>query len=127
MIDDRFRKIMEYVAEKDGWFAPASTVLDRLLNLKKVILYQYDDRVVLINEGRAFLGGVTLCKGGKGRLFDTAGNAYVPNESGDIVVGDIHPFEVKVLFKDQNGPDKKMGVPLLEKVKIYFYWILTKG
>jgi hypothetical protein len=127
IIDDRFKKIMEYVTEKDGWFAPASTVLDRLLDLKKVKLYQYDDRIVLINEGREFVDGVTLWKGGKGHLFDTDGNAYVPNESGDIVVGDMHAFEVKVLFKDHNSPNKKMGVPLLEKVKIYFYWIFTKG
>ncbi len=127
IIDDRFRKIMEYVAAQDGWFVPASTVLDRLLNLKKMKLYQYDDRIVLVNEGRELVEGVTLCKGGKENLFDNDGKAYLPNESGDIVVGDMHPFEVKVLFKDQNGPNNKMGVPLLEKVKMYFYWFFTKG
>lgn len=87
-ICDRLR----YITSKNGWFAPASVILDRVTAMKQVSLDTRGGYVTIRNRGAQAIdsvtvispAGVSLCK---------RNAALRPGPRGDIVVGNIKARE----------------------------------
>ena len=99
-IDEDFkRQILKISQQKDGWFVPASVLLDRLLLMKNVALYASDDSITIVNANTASVDGVTIiCKPGD-IYYDGLGRRLQANEEGEIVAGDFCPGQAVTLFR----------------------------
>jgi len=88
---------LTYLASKDGWFAPAGRILDRVQAVNKIELSYGDEFMKIVNTGREKLDGLTVISQNGRSLFK--GNEVLrPNRQGEIVVGTIRPGET-LLFK----------------------------
>ena len=104
VLDETFQKRLEKLSrQKDGWFVPASKLLDRLLLMKKVIAKDSDGVLVVSNFNNCDVEGVTLLVH-PGRVFYAlSGTRLVANEEGEIILRPLKQGEAGVLLtKDRS-------------------------
>jgi hypothetical protein len=60
-LNDEFQKKIDYIASHDdGWFVPASVILDRLLLIKNIHSHTVKDHIVVNNYNDEMVEGLTL-------------------------------------------------------------------
>lgn len=86
--------------QKDGWFVPASILLDRLLLMKNVVLFDTDSALIVSNLNDSIVRGVTLVVKSDDLFYDEKGGQVFPNEEGEIVIGNLTGHSSAVLYKN---------------------------
>lgn len=87
------RERLRYLASKNGWFAPAGRILDRLLLMKNVSLQRTGKHVRIQNRNPVSVDSITLISSAKAGLCG-ARQVFRPSSSGDIVLGSIRSGEI---------------------------------
>lgn len=95
-------QLTKLASHKEGWFVPASELLDRLLLMKNVILYRTSSALVVANLNNVIVKGVTIIVNPKTIYYDMNGTPLIPNEDGEIIIGDIEGNSSRGLFKVKN-------------------------
>jgi hypothetical protein len=83
---------LRYLASKNGWFVPASTILDRAQAIQKVKVYPDETSLRIVNEGGEKLEGLTILSN-RGRSLCQGDHIRRAAPRGEIVVGKIDPGE----------------------------------
>lgn len=107
--------------QKEGWFAPASEILDRLLAMKKVIIQQKGKLILIFNYNGFPIPGITLLTKPGRVLYGYKGDIYTANEDGEISIGALGTGEIFGLYT--SGKNKYMrlkSVGILEKTRLIF-------
>ena len=118
---DRFfaKQIKKIAMHKDGWFVPASDILDRLLLMKNVYLIQEKNRLILINNNAFKVDGITLLINKNSALEQINGSVYKSNDEGEIVIEKMGPYETLVFFLNGKKSLNKNSYPsLFEKINM---------
>jgi len=114
LLDETFqRQIRKIAQQKDGWFVPASVVLDRLLLMKNVSLINTKNAFIVVNANKYLAEGVTILVHPKEVLFNLKGERFEANEEGEIILGDLKPGESVALFKYRGSYSLKNSQPSL--------------
>ena len=107
-----FKDRMEKLArDKQGWFVPASEILDRLLLLKNVNVFQIDNGIIIVNSNSETVYGITLLKNTQDCLYDSDGEIYEPNEEGEIILNEIKSNSGLTLYKSKDRVFTKNDLP----------------
>lgn len=102
-LDDYFRSQIEKIARRrDGWFVPASELLDRLLTMKNVSLIESDSAIIVVNSNNYPVEGVTLLLSPGAVLYNGKGNPYTSNDEGEVIIDYISSNGSVTLFKNKN-------------------------
>jgi hypothetical protein len=119
-LDQTFKKQMEKIAqERDGWFVPASELLDRLLLMKNVTLTTSKNAFLVANLNSCVVAGVTVLVHPNEVLFNSRGISMAANEEGEIVLESLKPGETYILLRDRKFIDFKNEYPtFLEKLNM---------
>ena len=119
-LDSFFAKQIKKIAmHKGGWFVPASVILDRLLLMKNVHLIQEKNRLILINNNKFNIDGITLLIGKNNALELINGRIYKGNEEGEIVIEKMRPYETLAFFLNGKENLNKNRYPsLFEKINM---------
>jgi hypothetical protein len=114
------RKIEKLTQQRDGWFVPASTILDRLLLMKKVRITDVENAIFITNFNDCRVHGVTVLDYPHKMFVNSKGVAYKANEEGEIILEDLNPGETQIILRDLK-PQILKGTPsYFEKVKMIF-------
>lgn len=121
-LNETFKSRIKYIAQqKDGWFVPASTLLDRLLAMKKVRLEVHDNSLVITNFNLFKVDGVTVLVHPYEVLYNSMGIPLKANREGEIVLDSLSQGETCLLMRDRKWLEQKNEYPtFLEKVKMVF-------
>ncbi len=104
-------QLIKLSKEKDGWFVPASTLLDRLLAMKNITLYETDKALVVSNANDFSIQGVTLLTEPNRLLYNSIGTSFAANSEGEIVIGSLKPNQALALFKEKSIEHVKNSIP----------------
>lgn len=111
-LDQTFKKQMEKIAqERDGWFVPASELLDRLLLMKNVTLTTSKNAFLIANLNSCVVAGVTVLVRPGEVLYDACKSRLVANDEAEIVLGDLKPGETVLLLRDKSSYRPKNEYP----------------
>jgi hypothetical protein len=83
---------LRYITSKNGWFAPAGTILDRVTAMQQVSLDTHGRYVTIRNRGAQTIDAVTVISPA-GASLCKRNAALRPALRGDIVVGNIKAHE----------------------------------
>jgi hypothetical protein len=89
--------------QKDGWFVPASEILDRLLAMKNVVVHDAGSTILVSNTNDFPVSGVTLMTKPDRILYSDTGEVYKANSEGEIIIGELNNREVLPLFTDRKN------------------------
>jgi len=84
------------------WLAPASTVLDRLLQIKNIDLVETDEAYYINNCNTDSINGLTLISNEGNTFYNSIGEALSPNNQGEILIDNIPPLTSFVLYKESS-------------------------
>jgi hypothetical protein len=116
IIDVNVKKSIDMLVSKpQGWFVPASELLDRLLLMKKVRIINENNKVLIINFNSSIVPDVTIIVHPKEVLHDINGNRYIANEEGEIQLGNLGVGSCKMLYK--NLPKVKLEETLTKSIE----------
>jgi hypothetical protein len=87
------RERLRYLAHKNGWFAPAGRILDRLLLMKNVSLHRTGKHVRIENRNPVTVDSISVISSAKAGLCG-AGQVFRPSSSGDIVLGNMRSGQI---------------------------------
>ena len=124
-IDAYFRKQIEKISHMDGWFVPASTILDRFLLLRNVDVSRSHNTIAIINKNSETLEKVTILTNKKKLFLFNKGEWRYSNNQGEIVLGDILPHTTLVLgtaSEEQPYESPKF----FERVSMVVNWIFGR-
>jgi len=82
---------LEYLASKDGWFAPAGEILDRFYAIENVYILADSVSLRIVNGSSEPVTGLTLLTH-SGLSLTRNGASLSANEENEIVVGYLGPF-----------------------------------
>jgi hypothetical protein len=99
---DTKRELSYLSRQKEGWFAPVSDILDRLLEIKNISVAQKGRSVVIYNRNRYIIKGVTFIVRPFMKYEDELGKKLTASEEGEIIIGDFQPKEKKVIYIADN-------------------------
>ena len=121
-LNETFKSRIEYLTQqKDGWFVPASTILDRLLVMKKVRLMVHENALFLTNFNSVNVDGVTVLVHPDEVLYNSKGGKMKANDEGEIVLESLKPGQTCVILKDRKYFEPKNKYPTtLEKLFMIF-------
>ena len=120
-LNGTFQRRMNYlISQRDGWFVPASDILDRLLLMKKVILTKEKNRIMVVNLNTVEIEGVTVIVPFGRVWYDPNGREYAVNDEGEIILENLDAGGAVVLLnnnplvlrkeKRHNSTDNRMTV-----------------
>ena len=119
-----FRDRMDYIKGKNGWFAPASEILDRLLDIKKIIMVEDDERIVIVNSGVKDIRGFTVGRIGTKMLWNPGGAAVTWQPDGKIILDRFAAGSSLTFYKTPpfrwEGKAVASGVTRWERLRIEF-------
>ena len=111
-LNEIFKDRMEKLAgDKQGWFVPASEILDRLLLLKNLNVFKIDNGIIIVNSNSETVYGVTLLMNNQDYLYDSNGEIYEPNEEGEIILNEIKSNNALTLYKSKDRVFTKNDLP----------------
>jgi hypothetical protein len=100
-LNETFQRRINYlVSQPDGWFVPASDLLDRLLLMKKVILIKEKDRFMVVNLNDVEIEGVTIIVPSGRVWYDLNGRKYEVNDEREIILETLDVEGAVVLLKN---------------------------
>ena len=119
-LNEEFKREIENLSQqKDGWFVPATTLLDRLLTMKMVKLTLSNNTIYITNLNGYNVEGVTLLVRANDLLYNEFGLALNANGEGEIVLNDLRPGETKILRKNLKIIRPENDYPtVIEKMKM---------
>lgn len=95
-VDQKIEQGLRYLAtQKDGWFVTTSELLDRLLLMKAVYVYEQKGCTVITNLNQQSVPGVTLLLESNGTVFTEQGQDQRANQEGELIIGDLGPYSSK--------------------------------
>jgi hypothetical protein len=98
-INETFKsQIDELSKNEQGWFVPASVLLDRLLIMKNVNIFSVENGIVVANSNSDTVEKVTLITKPKTRLYGKTGKQLIANDQGEIVLEKIKGNETKTYY-----------------------------
>jgi hypothetical protein len=100
-------RISYLVSQPDGWFVPASDVLDRLLLMKNVLLNKGKDCFMVLNLNEIAIEGVTILVPSDHVRYGLDGRKYDVNAEGEIILETIEANSAVVLFDNKEQMLKK--------------------
>jgi hypothetical protein len=120
-LNEAFKSRIEIMArQKDGWFVPATTLLDRLLLMKKVRLTVLENALFVANLNSCSVDAITVLVHPKEIVYNSMGIPMEANEEGEIVLENFKPGESKILLRDLRFIDPKNEHPTyLEKFNMF--------
>ena len=104
-LNEVFKKRMEKLAsDKQGWFVPASVILDRLLIIKNVNVFFVENGIIIVNSNSEKVDGITLISKKKRLIYDSNGKIFQQNKEGEIILDEINANSALTLYllKRQN-------------------------
>ena len=119
-LNPQFVERMSFLAsQKDGWFVPASELLDRLLVMKDVSVVNAKKWCIIENYNGEGIEGLTLLVRSKEALFDIKGNTYKADEKGRIILRRLEGRSAVVLHKDDvHVGDVRAHLGSLEELRV---------
>ena len=103
VLDEQFKRQLESIStQKDGWFVPASVLLDRLLAIKNVTLVVKENALIVANSNPFPVEGITLLVPRDVVLEDLDGRKFRGNEEGEIVLRTLAGNQSITLFKNSS-------------------------
>lgn len=124
-INNLFKKQMEKISKLNGWFVPASTILDRFLQLRDVTVLKKKESTVIINSGSNTVKGLTIRVNVDKVFLLNSGEWKSANDQGEIVLGDLLPYAV-IEVATSNKKNEFQSPGFLERVRIVFNWLIGR-
>ncbi len=111
---------MRYIGSLNGWFVPASILLDRLLMVRSIRLINENDVLLIINQGDQDIYGLTiLCE--RGTNLYTSHNGHLrADDRGEVIVEALPSKSTMTLFK-RKVTRVSASINRWERMKIELY------
>lgn len=81
--------LVELASHKDGWFVPASKIMDRLLLTKGVLVKKSGKKLIIINTNKEKVYEMAVILGHNAKYQDQDGNNKVAEDGGEVYLGDL--------------------------------------
>ena len=112
-LDPGFRETIEYLAGQGGvWFPVVTTLLNRLLQCRKIELHHNGNELVISNTGDATLNSLCIAVNRKINITDTGGSKVTQSERNILEFVNIPPRSRTVYSTDIPGS----GIHLRAKI-----------
>lgn len=120
-----FQEQLTKISRMNGWFAPASTILDRLLLFKNVKITKNGDNFVIINNNSEPIQGLTVFTDQK-RLYIYNNNKWVQADGdGKIIFGTLPPYSfLNVGISSEQ--ERNDSPTMLEQIGIVWSWFVSR-
>lgn len=124
-LKEDFKKQMIKISQMNGWFVPASTILDRFILLKNVEIIHKDNNVIITNLNDETINGVTILTDQKRLYFVNANEWKSSNSDGEIIIGELPAYSVFVLSKYKQT-QKTESPGIFERINIVWDWFIGR-
>lgn len=121
-LDPVFKTQMQKLSRlTDGWFAPASILLDRLLLMKNIAVFENDNAYIIINANQSPIDGLTLLVNKDTLTYYLNGQSLQMNKEGEVILESIGAGQAITLYKNQNQKYLKDTNPnWFETIRLFF-------
>jgi len=120
-------RLVKLSEQKEGWFVPASVILDRFLAMKNVVITETDNAFVISNANDFPIEGLTVLTQNDKVLYDNNHKRYDVTEDGEIILGTLPGKSVSVLYKNRDTvhvQNPEMGFWETARVVLGRAWML---
>jgi hypothetical protein len=124
-LDASFKEQITKISRLNGWFVPASVILDRFLLLRNIEVINRGDTVSIVNKNAEIVKGLTVLTNELKLYLFNANEWKYSNGEGKIVLGDLKPYEV-VKLSGSSKREEFQAPGFLERIKMTIYWILSR-
>lgn len=98
-VNEETVKVLEYIAsQKEGWFVPVSTILDRFLLIKNIEISRKGKEISIINLNSIVIPSLSLVTRPFLKFKDEKGDILTANEQGELFLGDMEPNQERKLY-----------------------------
>ena len=124
-INEHFKQQLTKISKLNGWFVPASAILDRFLLIRNIHVVYNDKTAFIINNNDVVVEKLTILTNKKKLLLYNTKEWKSTNEQGEIIIGSLLPHSVIILGIHEEK--KKFSPGLFERVSIIRDWILGRN
>ncbi len=120
-----FQEQLTKISRMNGWFEPASTILDRFLLIKNVKIIKNGANFIIINNNNEPIYGLTLITDQK-RLYVYNKEEWIDaRKDGKIILGTLQPFS---LFKIGTSKTQEMydSPTVVEQIGMIWNWFVGR-
>ncbi len=124
-VNETFKKQLTKLSKLNGWFVPASTMLDRFILLRNVEILNDKDTALIINHNNEAVNGFTILTNQE-KLYSFNSNEWkYSNEDGEIILGNLPGYTILKLGKsDKILMDYSPGID--ERINIVWSWFIGR-
>lgn len=120
-----FQEQMEKLSRLNGWFVPASTILDRFRQLRSLEIVYKDGLVILINHSSQPIKGLTIITSANNLYFYNTGNWINADSEHKVVLGDLPAYGVFKLGLSDNI-EIASSIGIVERVSMVVNWLMGR-
>lgn len=131
-LDPDFSLQIKKIADsKEGWFVPASELLDRLIEIRNIYVLKHNGCLYIANCNNKKVDGLTILKNkNRKRIYDSMGKEMIPNNENEIIISSIGPFEYLRLYDNKrniNNENKSTNDTLIIKESMSSIIVINAG
>ncbi len=100
VLDQYFKEQMKKIAgQREGWFVPASVMLERFLAIKNIGVFSTESAVVITNSNAFPVEGLTILLKPDAVLYGNDGREFRANDEGEIIINEMGAGASATLFR----------------------------
>ncbi len=101
ILNEKFiERINSLVKREQGWFVPCSTILDRLLLIKKIYIKLNKKKILVMNYNDTDIEGLTILTEPNKIYRDLNGISYIANDEGEVIIKKIEKLNGLLLIEE---------------------------
>ncbi|MDX5584866.1 MAG: hypothetical protein QNK20_08015 [Aureibaculum sp.] len=124
-LSEEFIKQMTRISQKNGWFVPVSTILDRFMLLRNIEIVNRNSNVLIVNNNDKAINGLTILTNQKRLYFFNTNEWKTSNNDGEIILGSIPPYSVFKLGAAKNEQIKQ-SPETFERINMVWDWFISR-
>ena len=121
-IDEDVKRQLTKISKLNGWFVPASTILDRLILVRNISVNTKKNSISIVNNSGERVTGVTILTN-KEKLYCLNISTWIyANNEGEMLLGDLEPYAV-IRLNGNEDMEKGNLESHYERWKITWEWL----
>jgi hypothetical protein len=125
ILDQEVKNQLKKISALDGWFAPASTILNRFIQMRAIEVLYKNHNVRIVNPSHDTLKGLTIISPRKKWFLLNSNQWSTTNDENELILGDLPPNSIVLLSQTSEEPIAE-SPSFKEKITIFWQWITRK-
>jgi len=126
IFDKEVKNQLTKISTMNGWFVPASTILNRFIQMRNLAIVYNKDKVTVVNTSRDTVKGLTLLSHWKKWFIENTCKWQSTNDENELIVGDLPP-QSAVCLSSTGRQSLGASPAFFEKIIMLWQWMARRS